>query len=99
MTYCLGMLLQDGLVMIADTRTNAGIDNISTYRKLHILEDGEAMTVIACTAGNLSLTQLAFNHLAEGLPEEAEGAGPRTIASMPNMHRVAGLVGDPSQAG
>ncbi len=36
MTYCCGILVRDGLVMIADTRTNAGLDNISTFRKLHI---------------------------------------------------------------
>jgi len=36
MTYCCGVLVRDGLVMIADTRTNAGLDNVSTFRKLHI---------------------------------------------------------------
>ena len=36
MTYCCGILVRDGLVMIADTRTNAGLDNVSTFRKLHI---------------------------------------------------------------
>ena len=36
MTYCCGILVRDGLVMIADTRTNAGLDNISTFRKLHV---------------------------------------------------------------
>ena len=35
MTYCCGILVREGLVMIADTRTNAGVDNVSTYRKLH----------------------------------------------------------------
>ncbi|MBC7987732.1 MAG: peptidase [Sphingomonadaceae bacterium] len=94
MTYCLGMLLEAGLVMMADTRTNAGVDNISSYKKLHILESSEAMCVIACTAGNLSVSQLAFNYLAEGLPEIEEGAGRRRIAGMANMHRVAGLVGE-----
>ena len=38
MTYCVGILVRDGLVMIADTRTNAGLDNISTFRKLHVFE-------------------------------------------------------------
>ena len=36
MTYCCGILVRDGLVMIADTRTNAGLDNISVFRKLHM---------------------------------------------------------------
>lgn len=94
MTYCLGMLLADGLVMMSDTRTNAGIDNISSYKKLHILEDSDRMTVFACTAGNLSVSQLAFNYLAEGLPADCEEGAPRTISGMANMHRVAGLVGE-----
>ena len=38
MTYCVGMLVAEGLVMMADTRTNAGVDNISTYRKLRIMD-------------------------------------------------------------
>ncbi len=38
MTYCCGILVRDGLVMIADTRTNAGLDNISTFRKLHLFD-------------------------------------------------------------
>ena len=36
MTYCCGILVRDGLVMFADTRTNAGVDNIATFRKLHV---------------------------------------------------------------
>lgn len=97
MTYCLGMLLKDGLVMIADTRTNAGVDNISSYKKLHILEQSEERTIIACTAGNLSVTQSAFALLAEGLEEEDDSDGPRFLADMPNMHRVAGLLGEALQ--
>ncbi len=38
MTYCVGILVEGGLVMIADTRTNAGVDNIATFRKLHLFE-------------------------------------------------------------
>ena len=57
MTYCAGILVQQGLVMIADTRTNAGLDNISTYRKLHVIaQPGERVLAIA-HAGNLSLSQ------------------------------------------
>ena len=39
MTYCCGILVRDGLVMIADTRTNAGLDNISTFRKLNVIRE------------------------------------------------------------
>lgn len=94
MTYCLGMLLKDGLVMIADTRTNAGVDNISSYKKLHILEQSDDRTIVACTAGNLSVTQSTFALLKEGLDEDEGGDGPRFLSDTPNMHRFAGLVGE-----
>src|SRR5882757_4520753 len=48
MTYCCGVLVRDGLVMIADTRTNAGLDNVSTFRKLHIFsKPGDRIMAIA----------------------------------------------------
>ena len=47
MTYCCGILVHDALVMIADTRTNAGLDNISTFRKLHVFtQPGERVLAI-----------------------------------------------------
>ena len=57
MTYCCGILVRDGLVMIADTRTNAGLDNVSTFRKLHVYpQPGERIMALA-SSGNLSLSQ------------------------------------------
>jgi putative proteasome-type protease len=97
MTYCVGMLVEDGLVMIADTRTNAGVDDISVYRKLHILADGPDRVVVAATAGNLSITQMILSQLAEGLPAHDESGTLRTIATMPTMFRVAQLVGEETQ--
>ena len=67
MTYCVGMLVEQGLVMMADTRTNAGVDDISSYRKLHVLCEDENRIIIACTSGNLSVTQLVISRLEEGL--------------------------------
>ena len=97
MTYCLGMLLDAGLVMIADTRTNAGVDNIYSYRKLHTLANEPGRQVFAATAGNLSVSQSVISLLQEGLPPEggAEGeAPPRTLREAPSMFRAAQLVGD-----
>jgi len=94
MTYCVGMLGAGGLVMIADTRTNAGVDNISTFRKLHILAESEDRLIIAMTAGNLSVTQLALALLAEGMPGGAESDTPRLLRDMPTMFRAAQLVGE-----
>lgn len=92
MTYCAGILVNDGLVMIADTRTNAGIDNISTYRKLHLFEVPNERALAICSAGNLSITQGALSLLREGVrnpdTEEIE-----TLESAPTMFRAAQLVG------
>ena len=94
MTYCVGMLVEQGLVMIADTRTNAGVDDISCYRKLHILENDEDRLIVAATSGNLSVTQLVISLLAEGLPPIEEGDPVRSLATVPTMFRAAQLVGE-----
>lgn len=91
MTYCIGMLLDAGLIMMADTRTNAGVDNISTYRKLHTYQSDDRFIAIA-TAGNLSVTQSTLLRLDEGL--EIEGSEVReTLYTVPSMFRAAELVG------
>ncbi|MBV9840406.1 MAG: peptidase [Sphingomonadaceae bacterium] len=94
MTYCVGMLVEGGLVMIADTRTNAGVDNISSYRKLHTLAEADDRLILASTAGNLSITQTALGLLEEGLPREDDDGGRRTLHDVPSMFRAAQLVGD-----
>jgi putative proteasome-type protease len=97
MTYCLGMLLDAGLVMIADTRTNAGVDDISAYRKLHCLVDEPDRVIYAASAGNLSTTQTIISLLREGLPADPEGKITRTIQDPPSMFRAAQLVGEAVQ--
>ncbi|WP_380877737.1 peptidase [Sphingomonas sp. DBB INV C78] len=94
MTYCLGIRLRDGLIMISDTRTNAGIDNISVYRKMHILADTDDRLVICMSAGNLSVTQHVLGQLAEGMPSTGMEEQPRKIEHMPSMFRCAQLVGE-----
>lgn len=94
MTYCLGMLVEAGLVMIADTRTNAGVDNVSSYRKLHLLADAPDRFLLCATAGNLSLSQLVLAMLDEGLPSLEEKGQPRRLADAPSMFRAARLVGE-----
>src|SRR5258707_3549068 len=56
MTYCCGILVQDGLVMIADTRTDAGLDNISIFRKLHTFTNPGERVMATAASGNLSIT-------------------------------------------
>lgn len=94
MTYGLGMLIAEGLVMIADTRTNAGVDNVSMYRKLHVVADTLDRTLVIATAGNLSVTQMILSTLVEGLPGLEDGDPPRRLSDVPTMFRAAQLVGE-----
>jgi putative proteasome-type protease len=92
LTYCAGILVQDGLVMIADTRTNAGLDDISTFRKLHVFSWPGDRTFGLMTAGNLSVTQSVVSLLHEGLPNPETGESD-TLQSATSMFRAAQLVG------
>jgi len=92
MTYCCGILVRDGLVMMADTRTNAGLDNISTFRKLHIFKNpGERIMAIA-TAGNLAITQSVISTLTEGI-ENPETGERETLMNAPTMFQAAQRIG------
>jgi putative proteasome-type protease len=95
MTYCLGLLLEDGLVMIADTRTNAGVDNISTFRKMHIWERPGDRVMVLLTAGNLAITQSVVALLSEAVDA---GDGRESLATAPSMFRCAELIGEAVRA-
>lgn len=92
MTYCVGLLLQGGLVMIADTRTNAGVDQVSTYRKLHVFEKPGERVITIATSGNLSVTQTALSLLREGVHNPETGQI-ETLDQAPTIFRAAQLVG------
>lgn len=94
MTYCVGILLREGLILISDTRTNAGIDNISVYRKMHVLADTDDRLVLCMSAGNLSVTQHVLGQLAEGLPPPEPEEQPRKIEHVTSMFRAAQLVAE-----
>lgn len=96
MTYCLGMLLDQGLIMMADTRTNAGVDNFSSYRKLHALIDEPERQIFVATAGNLSVSQAVVSLLREGL-ESGEDIS-RTLAGAGTMFRAAQTIGEALQS-
>ena len=94
MTYCLGMSLEAGLVLMADTRTNAGIDNFSTFRKLHLLVDGPDRLIYAATAGSLSLSQSVIGLLQEDQLAAETGDHSRCLSEAPSMFRAAQIVGE-----
>lgn len=90
MTYCVGLLLDAGLVMLSDTRTNAGFDNIASYRKMFVFENAGERTITIMTAGNLSVTQTVIAKLRH---EMAREDSPRCIMHAPSMLEVAEIVG------
>lgn len=92
MTYCCGILVRDGLVMIADTRTNAGLDNISTFRKLYLFERPGERVLMLAASGNLSVTQGVVNLISDGI-EHPESGVIESVMNTPNMLHAAQLVG------
>ncbi len=91
MTYCVGLYLQDGLVLLSDTRTNAGVDHISTFSKMHVFETPGERVIVAMTAGNLAISQAVINLLSEGL--DGDDGAAETLLTVPSMFRAARLVG------
>src|SRR5215470_11322647 len=92
MTYCVGLDLKDGLVFLSDTRTNAGVDNISTFSKMHVTEVPGERVMVLLTSGNLGLSQGIVNLLQEGI--EGDDGKVSTLHSVTSMFRAAQLVGE-----
>jgi putative proteasome-type protease len=90
MTYCVALNVRDGLVMLADTRTNAGADNVRTFRKLHVIEAPGERVLAIMAAGNLAVSQAVMNLLAEGVETER---GVETLHDVPTVFRAANLIG------
>ncbi len=92
MTYCVGMVLDKGLVLMSDTSTNSGVDNISVFRKMfHWSVPGERQIAIM-TAGNLATTQAVISQIEERT--KAPGDRRPSILEAPTMFQVATLVGN-----
>ena len=91
MTYCVGLLVKEGLVLISDTRTNAGIDNIASFRKLHLFEAPDRMLAIA-SSGNLSISQAVLGLLSEGFSNPETGET-ETLSKATSMFQAAQMVG------
>ncbi|MGI9373840.1 MAG: peptidase [Hyphomicrobiales bacterium] len=92
MTYCVGMRLKKGLVFMSDTRTNAGVDNVSTFRKMFTWEVPGERVITLMTAGNLATTQALIGLLEERskAPEDRKPS----LLEAPSMFQIARLVGD-----
>ena len=91
MTYCVGMMLDRGMVLMSDTRTNSGVDNISTFRKMHHWSVPGERVVALMTAGNLATTQAVVSQLEERTKAPSERHN--SLLEAPTMFQVATTVG------
>lgn len=89
MTYCVGMRLDDGLVFLSDSRTNAGVDQVGTFRKMSVFENPGDRMMVLMTAGNLSISQSIRELVSEHLSEDG-----RSIWNAPNMYEAARILGE-----
>jgi putative proteasome-type protease len=92
MTYCVGLLLDQGLVMAADTRTNAGVDNVGKFKKLFSWERPGHSVFVLLTAGNLAITQAVVSMLSEGTQAKSKATADN-LFSAKTMFQAARIVG------
>lgn len=92
MTYCVGLTLKNGIVFMSDTRTNAGVDDIASVKKMHTWKAEGDRIITIMTAGNLATTQSLISLLSERSmkPKKRDPS----ILKAPTMFQVARLVGD-----
>ncbi|MGR3723012.1 peptidase [Abyssibius alkaniclasticus] len=93
MTYCVGLLLNAGMVLLADTRTNAGVDNIATYQKMFTFEEPGERVIVIMTAGSLSVSQNVIARLQEDIADP-DVAPENCIMGTKSMLTVAQIIGD-----
>jgi putative proteasome-type protease len=91
MTYCVGLLVDTGLVLLSDSRTNAGVDQINTFRKMATFQRPNERVLVLMSAGNLAISQAVVNLLHENLENSTE---PAKIYQADNMFTAARVVGD-----
>ena len=92
MTYCVGLLIDAGMVCLSDTRTNAGLDNIAVYRKMFTFEEPGERAIVIMTAGSLSVTQTTLARIEEAV-SDLEPSAETSIMLAPTMLQVAQIIG------
>ncbi len=90
MTYCVGLQLDAGLVFLSDSRTNAGVDHISTFRKMNIFSQPGERIMVLLTSGNLAISQAVLNELKHA----DVGSDASTLSAAKTMVEAARIVGD-----
>lgn len=90
MSYCVGIIVDEGLALVSDSRTNAGIDRVSTFQKMNIFERPGERVMGLLTAGNLSITQSVVSLISERL---GTGDPAKDLFAAPSMFEAARVVG------
>lgn len=93
MTYCLGIINRFGIVMAADSRTNAGVDHIAVYRKLFDFSVSGDRVILICTSGNLSMTQGTIAQLKRDIHNHEE----INLHTLSSMYDIAHYIGNKSR--
>ena len=93
MTYCLGIINQFGIVMAGDSRTNAGVDYISSYKKLFDLSLPGERAIIICASGSLSVTQGVLIRINRDIQNQEE----KNLHTLPTMYDIATYIGSKSR--
>lgn len=88
MTYCVAARLDSGLVFLSDSRTNAGVDQISVFRKMTVFERPGERVMVLMTSGNLAISQAVLNALTHHRDEDSE-----TIWNAPDMFEATRRLG------
>lgn len=91
MTYCVGVLLEQGLVLASDTRTNAGVDQVAIAPKMYVFELKNDRVIVLLTAGNLAVTQSVINSLQTNIDKQEIDS--KHLHNIDNMFDAASLVG------
>lgn len=91
MTYCVGVLLEQGLVLASDTRTNAGVDQVAISPKMHTFEVRNERVIVLLTAGNLAITQSVVNRLKMSVDNNLSDS--KHLHNTNSLFDAAGLVG------
>ena len=94
MTYCVAINVEEGLVLLSDTRTNAGVDNISRFRKMFTWENPGERAIAIMTSGNLSITQGVLTRLQSAIDLASAGEEVETILNCATLYRAAQMVGE-----
>lgn len=91
MTYCVAVMLDAGMVFASDSRTNAGVDNVATFRKMHVIAKEGDRVIAIMSSGNLSITQSAINLLEH---QSRASEANKTVHNASSMYEIADLVGN-----